>query len=55
MFTTKTVLGKIRDWYQAFCTTYKTHAMATQHGGAGTQNMLILTITALTAQMPPLP
>ena len=29
----KTVLGKIGDWYQAYCTTYKTHAMATHHGG----------------------
>ena len=31
----KTVLGKIIDWYQAYCTTYKTHTMATYHGGAG--------------------
>ena len=31
----KTVLGKIRDIYQAHCTTYKMHAMATQHRGAG--------------------
>ena len=31
----KTVLGKIGDWYQAYCTTYKTHAMATCHKGAG--------------------
>ena len=31
----KTVLGKIGDQYQAYCTTYKTHAMATCHGGAG--------------------
>ena len=31
----KTVLRKIRDKYQAYCTTYKTHAMATCHGGAG--------------------
>ena len=31
----KTVLGKIGDWYQAYCTTYGTHAMATHHGGAG--------------------
>ena len=30
-----TVLGKIGDWYQAYCPTYKTHTMATQHGGAG--------------------
>ena len=29
------VLGKIRDSYQTYCTTYKTHAMATHHGGAG--------------------
>ena len=29
------VLGKIRDWYQAFCTTYKTHTMATCHRGTG--------------------
>ena len=31
----KTVLEKIRDWYQAYCTTYKMHAMATHHGGTG--------------------
>ena len=31
----KTVLGKIWDQYQAYCTTYKTHAMATHHGGTG--------------------
>ena len=31
----KTVLGRIGDRYQAYCTTYKTHAMATHHGGAG--------------------
>ena len=31
----KTVLGKIGDWYQAYCTTYKTHTMTTHHGGAG--------------------
>ena len=31
----KTVLGKIGDQYQAYCTTYKTHAMATCHRGAG--------------------
>ena len=31
----KTVLGKIRDQYQAYCTTYKTHAMATCNRGAG--------------------
>ena len=31
----KTVLGKIGDSYQAYCTTYKMHAMATCHGGTG--------------------
>ena len=31
----KTLLGKIGDWSQAYCTTYKTHAMATHHGGTG--------------------
>ena len=31
----KTVLGKIGDCYQAYCTTYKMHAMATHHAGAG--------------------
>ena len=31
----KTMLGKIRDRYQAYCTTHKTFAMATCHGGAG--------------------
>ena len=31
----KTVLAKIEDWYQAYSTMYKTHAMATCHGGAG--------------------
>ena len=31
----KTVLMKITDKYQAYCTTYKTHAMATCHRGAG--------------------
>ena len=30
-----TVLGKISDRYQAYCTTYEIHAMATCHGGAG--------------------
>ena len=28
----KTVPGKIGDRYQAYCTTYKMHAMATCHG-----------------------
>ena len=32
----KTVFGKIGDIYQAYCYTYKTHAMATHHGGSGT-------------------
>ena len=31
----KTVLGKIGDKYQDYCTTYKTHAMATHHWGTG--------------------
>ena len=31
----KKVLGKIRDRYQAYCTTYKMHTMATHHGGKG--------------------
>ena len=31
----KTVLRKIGDQYQACCTTYKTHTMATHHGGTG--------------------
>ena len=31
----KTVLGKIGDRYQAYCTTYIMHAMATHHEGAG--------------------
>ena len=31
----KTVLGKIRNRVQTYCAVYKTHAMATQHGGAG--------------------
>ena len=31
----KTVLGKIEDRYQAYCTTYKMHTMATCHGGTG--------------------
>ena len=30
----KTVLGKIGDTYQAYCHTYKTHTMATHHGGS---------------------
>ena len=31
----KTVLGKIGEQYQAYCTTYKAHTMVTYHGGAG--------------------
>ena len=31
----KTVLGKIGDTYQVYCHMYKTHAMATHHGGSG--------------------
>ena len=31
----KTVFGKIGDTYQAYCHTYKTHAMAACHGGSG--------------------
>ena len=31
----KTILGRIGDTYQAYCNTYKTHSMATHHGGLG--------------------
>ena len=31
----KTVLKMMGDKYQAYCTMYKTHAMATYHGGTG--------------------
>ena len=31
----KTVFGKIGDTCQAYCSTYKTHDMATCHGGLG--------------------
>ena len=31
----KTVFGKIGGTYQAYCHTYKTHAIATHHGGSG--------------------
>ena len=31
----KTVFGKIGDPFQAYCHTYKTHNMATCHGGSG--------------------
>ena len=30
-----TVFNKLGDTYQAYCNTYKTHTMATHHGGAG--------------------
>ena len=33
--TLKTVFEKLGDTYQAYCNTYKTHAMATLHGGSG--------------------
>ena len=29
------VFGKIGDTYQPYCNTYKTHAIATCHGGSG--------------------
>ena len=31
----KTLFGQIGDTYQAYCHTYKTHAMATCHAGSG--------------------
>ena len=31
----KTVLGKIRNRYQTYCTVYKMHTKATHHGGTG--------------------
>ena len=31
----KTVFNKLGDTYQVYCNTYKTHTMATCHGGAG--------------------
>ena len=31
----KTVLNKLGDSYQTYCNTYKTHAMASCHGGSG--------------------
>ena len=31
----KTVFKKLGDTYQAYCNTYKTHAMATCHRGTG--------------------
>ena len=30
-----TVLGNIGDRYPSYCTTYKSHAMTSHHGGAG--------------------
>ena len=30
----KTVLNSLGDTYQAYCNTYKTHTMATHHGGS---------------------
>ena len=31
----KTVLRKLRDKYQSYCATYKTHAMTSHHRGTG--------------------
>ena len=31
----KTMLGRIRDKYQAYCMTYKMHTVATHHRGVG--------------------
>ena len=31
----KTLLGKLGDKYQSYCTTFKTHVMTTYHRGAG--------------------
>ena len=31
----KTLIRKIGDKYKAYCTTYKTHTMASHHGGTG--------------------
>ena len=31
----KAVFRKLGDTYKAYCNTYKTHAMATHHGGLG--------------------
>ena len=31
----KQYLTQLGDTHQAYCNTYKTHAMATHHGGAG--------------------
>ena len=33
--TLTTVFAKLGDTYQAYCKTYKTHTMATHHGGVG--------------------
>ena len=34
-FPLKKVLNKIEDSYQTYVNSYKTHAMATHHGGTG--------------------
>ena len=34
-FPLKTVFKRLGDTYQAYCNTYKTHTMATCHGGSG--------------------
>ena len=34
-FSLKTVLNRLGNTYQAYCNTYKTHIMATHHGGTG--------------------
>ena len=34
-FPLKTILGKIRNRYQTYCTAYTTHTIGTHHGGAG--------------------
>ena len=31
----KTVLNRLGDTYPAYCNTYKTHTIATHHGGSG--------------------
>ena len=35
MFPLKTVLNKLGDTYQAYCNTYKTHAMVNHYRGTG--------------------
>ena len=63
----KTVLGKIGDQYQTYCTSYKTHAMSAHHRGTGypldrgldnlteDPELANITMKAPTAWMPPLP